>query len=443
MHHQSRNTYGTRILGILFLSVCFFTVNTPVFGQTSDTSTSTVVDDLKSKIDDRTSKIRALEDEINKYQAELEDVGKEKTSLQGAIRTLDLSTQKIQTQKNLTENKISQTTFEISKLTLEIQDQEKKIDVHNQTLAESIREINRLDENTFIETMLASANFSDVWSQVDSLERFEQGIQTNLKELEALKTELETSRGEQQTHKDELVDYTNDLEDQAQGLAITKKEKSTLLEKTKNKESNYISLIDEKKAARAEFEQELLDFQSQLKTIIDPNSIPVPNHGILAWPLSSIRVTQYFGNTEFAKTGAYDGKGHNGVDFAASIGTPVKAVLSGTIQATGNTDAIAGCYSYGKWVLIRHENGLTTLYAHLSHISVGEGVNVVTGQTIGYSGDTGYATGPHLHFTVFATQGVQIVRMGDIKKKTHCADAHVPVAPLAAYLDPISYLPEL
>lgn len=444
MVHRNTNRYGVFVWSILLIFVCLFSVTTDVFGQTADNAaTSTAIDELKSKIDDRTSKIRELENEIDKYQSELEDVGKEKTSLQGAIKTLDISTQKIETQKNLTENKISQTTFEISKLTLEIQDQERKIDLHNQTLAESIREINRLDESTFIETMLASTDFSDIWNQVDNLERFEQGIQTNLRELEQLKADLEASRDDQQTHKDQLVDYTNDLADQAQGLAITKQEKSTLLEKTKNKESNYITLIEEKKAARAEFEQELVDFQSQLKTIIDPTSIPEPNHGILAWPLASIRITQYFGDTEFAKTGAYDGKGHNGVDLAASIGTPVKAALSGVVTATGNTDAIAGCYSYGKWMLIKHPNGLSTLYAHLSHIGAGEGANVETGQTIGYSGDTGYATGPHLHFTVFATQGVQIVRMGDIKKVTNCGDAHVPVAPLAAYLDPISYLPEL
>lgn len=168
--------------------------------------------------------------------------------------------------------------------------------------------------------------------------------------------------------------------------------------------------------------------------------MPPAGKGVLAWPLPTIRITQYFGNTEFAKSGAYSGKGHNGVDFGASIGTEVKAALSGTVIGTGNTDQFKGCYSYGKWVLIRHENGLTTLYAHLSLIKVAKGQSVSTRETIGYSGNTGYSTGPHLHLTVYASQGVEIVRLGDIKKITNCGNAYIPVAPLNAYLNPLDYL---
>ena len=86
------------------------------------------------------------------------------------------------------------------------------------------------------------------------------------------------------------------------------------------------------------------------------------------------------------------------------------------IVGTGNTDEPRGCYSYGKWILIKHENGLSTLYAHLSLIKVNAGETVNTGDIIGYSGNTGYSTGPHLHLTVYATQGVKIVRLGDIKR---------------------------
>ena len=62
------------------------------------------------------------------------------------------------------------------------------------------------------------------------------------------------------------------------------------------------------------------------------------------------------------------------------------------------------CYkgAYGKVVVINHTNNLTTLYGHLSRYIVAKGDIVQKGQVIGYSGKTGYATGPHLHFTVFA-----------------------------------------
>jgi murein DD-endopeptidase MepM/ murein hydrolase activator NlpD len=152
-------------------------------------------------------------------------------------------------------------------------------------------------------------------------------------------------------------------------------------------------------------------------------------------------VTQTFGDTAFARAGAYSGKGHNGVDFRAPIGTELHAVLSGTVIGTGNTDSVRGCYSYGKWILIRHDNGLASLYGHLSVIGVSSGQHVDTGSIIGYSGQTGYATGPHLHLSIFASQGVQIVKLTQFTGKvTPCANATMPVAPLNAYLDPLQYL---
>ncbi len=124
-----------------------------------------------------------------------------------------------------------------------------------------------------------------------------------------------------------------------------------------------------------------------------------------------------------------------------TIETSVEAALSGTVFATGNTDLVQGCYSFGKWVMIQHGNGISTLYAHLSQIDVSQGQSVSIGQTIGLSGMTGYATGPHLHFGVYATEGVKIMTLRQFRGATiGCADATMPVATLDAYLNPLSYL---
>jgi murein DD-endopeptidase MepM/ murein hydrolase activator NlpD len=123
------------------------------------------------------------------------------------------------------------------------------------------------------------------------------------------------------------------------------------------------------------------------------------------------------------------------------VGTQILAPLAGVVRATGNTDAVRGCYSWGKWTLIDHANGLATLYAHQSVISVNPGQSVSTGQVIGYTGNTGYTTGPHLHFTVYAKAGVTIRDFGEIKAATNCAGAKTPTAATAAYIDPMLYLP--
>lgn len=88
------------------------------------------------------------------------------------------------------------------------------------------------------------------------------------------------------------------------------------------------------------------------------------------------------------------GWGHAGVDICNKIGTPVWAAASGTVTHTG------WYYGYGLTVMIKHSNGVITLYAHLSSINVSRGQYVRQGQVIGRMGTTGRTTGSHLHFEV-------------------------------------------
>jgi murein DD-endopeptidase MepM/ murein hydrolase activator NlpD len=83
---------------------------------------------------------------------------------------------------------------------------------------------------------------------------------------------------------------------------------------------------------------------------------------------------------------------HNGVDYAAPTGTPVRTVGNGTVDFAGWQNG------YGNVVEIRHSNDRSTLYAHLSRIDVKKGQRVDQGTRIGAVGSTGWSTGPHLHF---------------------------------------------
>ncbi len=87
-------------------------------------------------------------------------------------------------------------------------------------------------------------------------------------------------------------------------------------------------------------------------------------------------------------------RAHNGVDYAARRGTPIRATGEGVIQSVGWKSG------YGRTIIIRHGGEITTLYAHLEkyHPTISKGVKVSQGQTIGYVGDSGLATAPHLHY---------------------------------------------
>ena len=88
-------------------------------------------------------------------------------------------------------------------------------------------------------------------------------------------------------------------------------------------------------------------------------------------------------------------RAHKGVDIAAPKGTTVFTAAEGRIVRTGYD---AG--GYGNFIEVRHPNGLSTVYGHLSRIDVASGDAVTPGQRIGLVGSTGYSTGPHLHFEV-------------------------------------------
>ena len=130
--------------------------------------------------------------------------------------------------------------------------------------------------------------------------------------------------------------------------------------------------------------------------------MPAPKPGLLQNPLPGARLTQGYGRTKFAVAN-YKSQWHNGVDLGAPIGTPVYAAGTGKIVTIGNTDKYCPGQAYGKYVVIKHDNNLTTLYSHLSGYIVKNGQEVKRGELIGYTGKTGWATGPHVHFTIYAS----------------------------------------
>src|SRR3989344_5187945 len=314
------------------------------------------VDELKQNIDNHNNKIEKLEKEIKIYEKEIQTVEGEAKTLQSAVQVLDINQKKIGTEIKKTETNIKKTNLTISGLGGEIGEIETKIESNTTAIIKALNDMRQKDEESLIENFLTNKSIAEVLDEYESISQFQQKVRDQSKELALYKKELSDKK------------------------IITEEER---------------------------FEKELFEFESKLKIAIDPKSYPSSGKGIFSWPLDNVFITQYFGKT-IDSARLYKSGTHNGIDFRASRGTPVKATLDGTVVGIGNTDAQNGCYSYGKWILISHPNGLSTLYAHLDLIKVSQGQSVQTGNIIGYSGNTGYSTGPHLHITVYASQGVKV-----------------------------------
>ncbi len=403
------------------------------------------IDELKEQIENTRREKEKLEEENRKLEIQIEETNRQAKTLQNAVTVLDTTQKKLQNDLKVTQTKISGTALTIEQLGIEIENTEEKIIQRKSAIGETLRNLQDADNRSILHAFLQYDKASDLWNNIETLKRFQETVRQNTIELSKLKNTLEDKKSQNETKKVQLTGLKEELSDKKVIVEQNKKAKSTLLVQTKSKEAEYKEMLARNIELGKKFEQELFNFENQLKVAIDPSQLPSQKTGVLLWPLDSVFITQRFGKTVDSKR-LYVSGTHNGVDFRASVGTAVKAVLGGTIKGIGNTDDQPGCYSYGRWVLIEHPNGLSSLYAHLSGAKVATGQTVMAGQVIGYSGGqpgvpgSGYSTGPHLHLGLYASQGVKVQKY---TQSNFCKLVSIPVASANAYLDPLAYLPML
>src|SRR3989338_7150134 len=396
--------------------------------------------EIQQQINNHNSEIKKLDEEIAEYQKQLSATSAKKNTLQAKLDELNLSIKKKNAEISQTQNKIDTTKLEIKQLAGNIETARQSINVHSVGLGESIRALS-IAEDQPIAAQVLSEGTQDVWNDIVVSQRVQSAVRTHIKNLAAAKQEYTDTKTATEAKQAQLVKQQQTLKTQQGSLNAQKTAQNDLLKQTQSQEANYQKILAEKQLSKKEFENALRNLKAQL-TAADTSAAPSPATGILAWPLDSVSITQSFGDTAFSRTAAYNGNGHNGVDFSTrsseyptGIGMPVKAALAGRVIEINQ--GVAPSCQYGKWILIRHANGLSTLYAHLSTIQLSEDQNVFTGQVIGYSGNTGYATGPHFHFTVYITSAISFIQY----KCNSGPTVSVPVSPFNGYLNPLNYLP--
>jgi murein DD-endopeptidase MepM/ murein hydrolase activator NlpD len=156
--------------------------------------------------------------------------------------------------------------------------------------------------------------------------------------------------------------------------------------------------------------------------------------GFLKSPLKYAYITSGFGSRRHPLSGYV--QQHPAIDYGAPSGTPVWAVGDGAVRSAG---WLGDC---GKAVVLRHRNGLETLYCHLSGVAVNAGAHVAQKQVIGWVGSTGASTGPHLHYGVKRGGGfvnpltLKLPREAPLKKEW-MASFREQVGPLRSLLDAV------
>ncbi|OGZ45909.1 MAG: hypothetical protein A3F26_02405 [Candidatus Ryanbacteria bacterium RIFCSPHIGHO2_12_FULL_47_12b] len=391
--------------------------------------------DLRNKIKEREDEIARLEKEISAYQGSLEQQSTHSQTLGGEIKKLETQIKKLTADIRWTEAQIQKTGFRIEELNGEIDGKKNDIEEGKAVLAELIKSLNESDDSSLIEILFARGTLSDFLGDRENTFRVNRDLEREIRNQQVRKKNLEEERNKKEQQELEYTSFKRDLSGRKSIQESVNTEKNELLKESQNKESQFQKLLREREEKRKLIQDELIAIEEELRARIDPSLLPQKRKGILGWPVAGPFITQGFGFTQFAQTygsDIYKGKGHNGVDFRASVGARVLAVEDGKVKDFGNTDTICKGGSYGKWVIVEHPNNLSSLYAHLSSVAVTRGQNVRRGDLVAYSGATGYVTGPHLHLTIYASDTYEL------RKTNHCG-----VVPAGGFIDPMDYLPDM
>ena len=176
-------------------------------------------------------------------------------------------------------------------------------------------------------------------------------------------------------------------------LETKRASQSAVISQLESREETVRRQVEEQVAEEARIQSLINQALAAQKTSAQSASASVSGTGTMQWPCPSTnRLTSRFATRQHPIDGVT--KMHNGIDIAGGYGADIIAADSGTVLFSGNSS------SYGKYIVISHGGGLTTLYAHCSQLLVSAGATVSRGQTIAKVGSTGKSTGPHLHFEV-------------------------------------------
>ncbi len=431
-------TYPKIFFCICFTFIFIFLVNTQdIQAQTSA--------ELQKNIADRTLELQKLEKEAEAIRRELAKVGSEKTSL---TKELNL----INAERKSLENTIKKTRYQILEITQNINGaaekvglQNKKLSEQSQTLAQILRKVYIEGNSSDIEKFFSFKNLSEIFKNKERYYQLQKPITNYTDQVKKERELLQQEQKNLESHQALLLEQNEKLADQQSIILDQESKKQNVLSQAKNKESEYQKNLNKTLMMIKELDAEVRKYESELKFIVDKKSLPNKGSAVLAWPLETVLITQRFGKTVSSER-LYVSGSHSGVDFRAAVGTPVYAVADGVVKGVGDTDEDCPKASFGKWVFIEHPNGLSTTYGHLSKIKATEGQKVKQGTLIGYSGNTGHSTAPHLHLTVYATKGVNGEAGARITSRPSSAcvgkNYRMPLAPTSAYLDPLVYLPK-
>ena len=264
---------------------------------------------------------------------------------------------------------------------------------HYEEACQRVRVMEEEGTVTYWEILFNAADFTDLLDRAMMINETVEYDNAVMDALEQARIDVENAKAALESSRAEQVDAKEALEVQKAELDSKKATINQLLKELEANQSQYESKLNQLDSQMAALDDEIAAMEKEYQRQISAGQIQFdPGTGYL-WPLNGCyTLTSLFGNRIHPITGLPNH--HLGTDIRASYGTPIMSARGGVVSKSEYNS------SYGNYVVVTHDGGISTLYAHMSSRAVSVGQIVTQGQTLGYVGSTGSSTGNHLHFEV-------------------------------------------
>ena len=437
-------------VSVLFSATAFLSPSDKVHAQTQ-AELEAEIRQIESEIAANKAKLSSLKDKKESQQEYLDTLKTQIASTEKKASVLELQVQTLDNEIVSADNQLKQLGNEISLLEEEvkiageqIEQRKKDIQSSEDNLSSKLRASYVSGKQSFLKILMGAKNLASFLTRLEMMKRMSENDKKVIDEFKGQVESLKQTQNEMVTKQAELSEKHREVET-TKATAIQKKAEYTKLkadyqatvkqlesnyaavekyieelDKSSSVYENYISNLEkERQEADLEIERLIASYQATTVPTTVPSTLYASNgdpsttasssqgsgnsgdmvyqsNDSWVWPLGTIScyVSSGYGYRDASIGG---NSFHGGLDISASgvYGKPIYASRAGTVIA-----AVIGETGYGRYVVIDHGDGFTTVYGHCSELCVSQGQYVEKGALIARVGSTGNSTGPHLHFEV-------------------------------------------
>ncbi len=353
---------------------------------------------LNTDVQQKKNQLQSISNRIQTFQQTIAQKQVQSASLEDQLALLDDQVAQSQLDIDVANDQLKALDLQIGAIDAQMGDQEQQIARERELLGALARKLYRIGfRRSLFEILVSQRSFTGFFDALQSIVELQDGVDKTLAKVQTLRQQLEDERADRQNKELAVGEQKRQLDIAQRELEDERAVKAALLEETQSSAQHFRYLLADLKHQQDQADSEITYLERTLRDKLDLADRLRSGSAVISWPLIPTRgISTKFHDPDYPFRYVFE---HPGIDIRAAQGTPVRAAAAGVIARAKN-----GGMGY-SYVLIMHNNGISTVYGHLSRIVAVEDSFVQRGEIIGYSGGMPgtpgagpLTTGPHLHF---------------------------------------------